>query len=163
MFHKRILSATLLLLLAGCSGLPRNVTPTVAITQTSPAPRIVENSGEVCFYTFTAETGTLEGKFYPTGCYSSSCTRILEQAANVTWNEQTGEIHIESRFVLLDTTVRFAEPQTCNADCNGGGEVSLVLEDLKGDSYRVVLGTATLGVVQVSEVNSHGLCLGSRY
>jgi hypothetical protein len=181
MLHKRILLATLLFLLAGCSGLPRHVTPTVAVTPTppappatqyatptaavaptSPAPRIVENAGEICFHTYNAETGTLEGIFYPEGCYSSSCTRILEQTAHATWNEQAREIHIESRFVLLDTTVRFPEPRTCNADCGGGGEVSLVLEGLKGNSYRVVLGATTLGVLQLSEVNPRGLCLGSR-
>lgn len=159
----RTLLVVSLFVLVGCSSVPPQLTPTAAHTPTPKPPKIVENSGQVCFYTYRGDSGTLEGKFYPRGCYSSSCTRVLEQNATATADERAHTIHLKSRFVLLDTTVYFPEPRSCSADCNGGGEVSLVLQQLTGERYEVFLGAETLGILNPSEVNTQHKCLGPRY
>lgn len=156
----------LMLLLVGCLGVGPNHEPTsaVAITVTSSQPLLIQDAGRICFYTYDAAIGKLEGKFQPRGCYSSSCTRILEQSMTTSVDEQTGALRLKSTFVLLNTRVISPEHRECTADCDGGGAAPVVFERLTGERYTVFLGTESLGEIALAEVNraNQPVCLGVR-
>ena len=154
--------------LSACVATP-SVTPVpsatvsnVAPTQPSPTPVVIENQGWVCFNEYDAGTSALRGTFRPKGCYSSSCTRPLEQKVDVALDGNRSEIRFRTHFTLLDTTVREPEPRSCTADCDGGGRIPFEVSDVKAQSYSVWIGDRNFGTIQVTTSLSitNAICLG---
>lgn len=165
--YLRVILAMHMIILSSCSSLPAPTPPlpTIPVTMTPRSPLIVENAGQVCFYTFDALSGKLTGEFRPSGCYSSSCTQIIEQGVTPLVNEEEATLRIDSRFVLLDTHVFSPEPKVCTADCEGGGVALVVFEHLLGTQYRVMLGAESVGDLALSKLSdaSQPVCLGKRW
>lgn len=151
--------AVLLCLLVGwlsaCVAAPTvTAVPTATISSApaspSPTPIVIENEGEVCFHGYDAAASKLQGTFRPKGCFSSSCTRALEQTVDVTLDRSRSEIRFHTRFVLVDTTVRTPEARSCTADCMGGGQIPFEIGDVSGQRYAVLLGDHSIGELQVT-------------
>jgi hypothetical protein len=123
---------------------------------------IIENAGLICFKEYDAITGKMAGTFVPQGCFSSSCTRPLEQTVKADLDKGQGTIKFNTKFVLLDTTVRTTGAPACTADCSGGGEVSFQLANVMTGTYTVTLGDQTMGSLDVPPVFSEieGICFG---
>ena len=164
----RLLAASIALVtvMGGCSGLPAPTpeSPTAQITRTPRQPLLVIDAGEVCFYAFNEVSRVLAGEFKPRGCYSSSCTQVLEQDVRASVDDGSRTLRFKSRFVLLDTTVTTPEAIPCTADCDGGGRIPFLIGGVTGEKYSVLLGEESLGELTVSEVGRayNPVCLGER-
>jgi hypothetical protein len=142
-------------LLAACSTVP---TP-------SPSPQkavTIENAGLICFKEYDALTKQLAGTFRPKGCFSSSCTSPLEQTVKAELNKSRGAIILNSKFVLLDLTVRTPGAPACTADCGGGGDIPFKFADVMTGTYTVILGDQEMGSMEVPPVfdKFEGICFG---
>jgi hypothetical protein len=103
----------------------------------------VEDWGKVCFW---QDQDGIYGSISPKGCYSSTCTRIVQQAGTAVVNLQGQAIALTGRFVLASTS-RF--PLPCSGDCLGGGAVQFRIDGLIPNDYEVWFGDQRLGQVKI--------------
>jgi len=82
----------------------------------------------------------------PKGCYSTSCTLIKQQAGTATLDLQNQEIHLDTRFLLLETT-RF--PLPCAENCFGGGHVQFNFDQLTPNDYTLWFSEQKVGDVHI--------------
>ena len=82
----------------------------------------------------------------PRGCYSSSCTQIKQQTGTATVDLQNQEIHLDARFVLLESS-RF--PLPCTNDCLGGGSIRFKLDRLMPNDYTIWFLDQKVGKINV--------------
>jgi hypothetical protein len=152
----RSLLVLLLMVLAACTRVPDRT----AISPFSPLPSpimptkssdaqtevlIIENEGEVCF-TGCPQCQELRAHFRPEGCFSSSCTRILEQFGEVTVDQSAFAIRFHTRFIL---DRRLPGQFGCTGDCGGGRSVEFDLGFLERGRYSVWLGDSKVGDLNV--------------
>ena len=82
----------------------------------------------------------------PKGCYSTTCTQIKQQVGTATLDLQNQEIHLNARFVLLETS-RF--PLPCAQNCLGGGSVQFKLDQLIPNDYTLWFLDQKVGEVNI--------------
>lgn len=105
---------------------------------------IIENWGEICFW--YDDVGSIIAAVSPEGCYSTTCTLPIQQVGSAVVNEQNFTIHLETRFVLKETS-RF--PLPCIENCEGGGTVSFVLGGLSVGDYEVRFRDEKVGELMI--------------
>lgn len=105
---------------------------------------VVENWGTICFW--YDDVGNIQASVSPEGCYSTTCTRPIQQVGSAIVHEQDFIIDLESRFVLEETS-RF--PLPCIENCAGGGTVSFVLGELAVGDYEVRFRDEIVGELMI--------------
>lgn len=105
---------------------------------------IVEDYGSICFW--YDDQGSMQAAVSPLGCYSTTCTRQVSQVGSAVLNQDRFQIHIESTFVLAETS-RF--PLPCTENCSGGGTVHFDLGQLQVGQYEVWYGDEIAGELNV--------------
>ncbi len=118
---------------------------TWATSRQGPLPVIV-NSGIVCFRPSTIPNELLA--YITAGCFSSSCTRVLEKSGDAHLDTRQSVIQFSTRFVLQ----RLDFPpgsRGCTADCGGGGMLEFNLMDVPPGTYEARLGAKSVGKLSV--------------
>jgi hypothetical protein len=141
-----LLSFALILLF--CSQVPSQVYP--------PGAWTIDNQGQVCFKEIDNSTA-VQGYFRPKGCFSSSCTRTLEQSLTTRVDPVRFRIELDARFVLVPYGNGL-----CTHDCNGAGTVQFDIGDVDSGVYSIWLGSDSLGVINIppKSITGQDLCLG---
>lgn len=96
---------------------------------------IVENQGEICFR--VEEDGDMIASVSPGGCFSTTCTRQVQQVGKVMIDHHDFELKFETRFVLAETS-RF--PLPCIHNCSGGGMIDFNLGLMEVGDYEQLPG-----------------------
>jgi hypothetical protein len=99
--------------------------------------------GQICFW---QDQDGIYGSISPKGCYSSACTRIVQQAGTAVVDFDRQTIALTARFVLAKTS-RF--PLPCSDDCLGGGVIQFRIDSLIPNDYDVWFGGQRLGQVKI--------------
>ncbi len=134
-------------LLAACSpGTPKSAAGLPALPSLPGGAIVQENLGRICFQTASVST-QVQGQILPVGCYSSACTRPVQQVYALDLDETQRQLRFQSRFVLQN--LAYNQPLACTRDCTGGGSMSFDLGDLQPGAYSVWLGDLNLGQFQV--------------
>lgn len=81
---------------------------------------VIENEGLVCFR-YPRNLHRLQGRFHPKGCFSSSCTEVVEDTLHVELDADQFAIRLTTNFVLMDP--HSTEPHLCTTDCGGADSV----------------------------------------
>ncbi len=104
------------------------------------------NSGKVCFQRGSTDQD-LEISFSP-GCYSGSCTRVLEKSGRVSVDSDRTIIQFYTRFALHNLDF---PPGTrrCTADCGGGGSLNFNLQNIEPGLYTVKFGSRSVGALEM--------------
>jgi hypothetical protein len=111
----------------------------------TPEPGIiVENRGEICFR--VDENGNMIASVSPEGCFSTTCTRQVQQVGKVVIDDRDFELRFETRFVLAEAS-RF--PLPCIDNCSGGGRIDFNLGMLEVGDYFVWHGEERVGKLMV--------------
>ena len=110
-----------------------------------PEPGLsVVNRGEICFR--IDEQGDMLASVVPDGCYSTTCTRQVQQVGKVMLDRRGFEIKFETRFVLAETS-RFPFP--CIENCAGGGRIDFNLGMLDVGDYSLWHGEEEVGELMI--------------
>jgi hypothetical protein len=110
-----------------------------------PSPAgIVEDYGSICFW--YDDQGSMQASVSPKGCYSTTCTRQVSQTGSGMLDQDSFQIHIDSRFALAETS---RWPLPCTENCSGGGTVNFELGPLKVGQYQVWFGDELAGEFNV--------------
>jgi hypothetical protein len=112
----------------GCWSLPENTV-------------VIENEGQLCFSRCNPCLD-LQAKFRPSGCFSSSCTEVLDRSVSGSVDAVSSVIQVDARFVLL---LPEGSPRLCTADCGGAGSVTTHLGEVIEGTYSIWLGSERLG------------------
>lgn len=149
-----------LVCLTSCTRLSEK--PNVAQLQPLSVPDeavVVKNEGRVCFEEFDNSL-ELRGHFSPKGCFSSSCTRPIEQSFVVRVDTEQYTIRLYANFVLVDPYG--SEPHRCTADCGGAGGIDFDIGDVERGTYSIWLGEMRLGELTVppESLTGHDICFG---
>ena len=104
---------------------------------------IVENWKQICLW---QDVDGIYLSVSPRGCYSTTCTQIKQQTGTATVDLQDQEIHLDARFVLLETS-RF--PLPCAENCSGGGRVQFTLDQLIPNEYTLWFSKQKVGEVHI--------------
>jgi hypothetical protein len=128
---------------------------------TSAGEQVIEDEGVVCFSPFD-NTVEVRGYYAPSGCFSSSCTRPIEESLTVRVDTDASRIQFDTRFVLTqpyDPVVH-----GCTLDCDGAGSIQFEIGDIERGTYSVWIGREKLGEIDVpSRVPSgRDICLESK-
>lgn len=117
--------------------------------------RVVENTGFVCFKKMSQDSKSIYVDVRPPGCYSSSCTEVLEQSGDMAVDEKNRVIRFHSRFEFRDIS---NVVETCTADCGGAGRLRFEVEALSPGEYEIWLGEERLGSLHMPL--SRSVCMG---
>mgnify|MGYP001031070979 CR=1 FL=1 len=112
-------------------------------TKTPEKGQMVEDWGEICLW---QDVDGINLSVRPKGCFSTSCTEIKQKTGTVLVDMQLQEIHLASRFILMETS-RF--PLPCIDNCLGGGIVLFNLSTLLPNDYTLWFGDQKVGEVMV--------------
>lgn len=130
-------------------------------------PIVVENQGQICF---NESENSLEawGVFKPKGCFSSGCTRPLQQKIDIRVDTTQFTIHFETRFTLIDPLAAKGFQKgsyECSADCGGAGEIHFDLGDVERGSYAIWLGSRKLGQISFPPevITGQDICFGEQW
>jgi hypothetical protein len=104
---------------------------------------IIEDWEQICLW---QDADGINLAISPKGCYSTSCTQIKQQAGTALLDLQNQEIHLETRFLLLETS-RF--PLPCAENCAGGGRVQFKFDQLTPNDYTLWFSGQKVGEVHV--------------
>ncbi|MBN1992989.1 MAG: hypothetical protein JW953_09825 [Anaerolineae bacterium] len=106
--------------------------------------RIVENSGRICF---ESDTNAI---YLPKGCYSSSCTRVVQQFGDVRVDEEAFTIHFNTKLVTIDPLENFwMRSHPCTTDCIDVGVMEFYLAAMASGTYSIWLGEKKIGELNV--------------
>ena len=136
----------------------------------SPVPTgavVVQNEGYVCFDEFE-DSLEVSGYFIPKGCFSSSCTRPVQQFVDIQVDTTQFVIRLSTRFVLVNPYAVQGMPRGsygCTADCGGAGSIRFEIGDVERGIYSVWLGERNLGQISFPPVVITGQdrCFGDRW
>ncbi len=115
----------------------------LSVACTSNRISVIENEGTIYFENLTSSI-ELIARAHPEGCFSSSCTRPLEQSGSVRIDTERFALHFETQFVLQRDI-----GGACTADCGGGGHIEFRIGDVERGVYTVWLGHKKLGQLEV--------------
>ncbi len=101
---------------------------------------VIENEGKVCFEIYENST-EIQASLLPKGCYSSSCTSIVQQVGNMSVDQDRYRLQFQSRFVVNRTALE----RRCTADCGGGGSITFRSGMVEKGMYTVWLGRTRVG------------------
>lgn len=104
---------------------------------------IVEDWEQICLW---QDADGIYLSVSPRGCYSTTCTQIKQQIGTAMLDLQNQEIHLDTRFVLLETS-RF--PLPCTENCSGGGRVQFKVDQLIPNDYKLWFSEQKIGEVHV--------------
>ena len=104
---------------------------------------IVEDWEQICLW---QDVDGINLTVSPKGCYSTSCTLIKQQGGTAILDLQNQEIHLDSRFFLLETS-RF--PLPCAENCFGGGHIQFKFDQLIPNDYTLWFAGQKVGEVHV--------------
>ena len=82
----------------------------------------------------------------PKGCFSTSCTEIMQQVGTATVDIQDKAINIQTHFVLNEIS---GFPLPCADNCSGGGNIIFTLNNLIPDQYKIFYGAEVVGEVDI--------------
>lgn len=119
------------------------IVSTFIIVERSTMDGIIEDWEQICFW---PDEGGTQAAISPTGCYSTTCTRPTLKTGTAVVDLREYEIHLESRFVIVETS-RF--PLPCTKNCAGGGTVQFNLGYLIPNNYDVWFRDDYVGVLSV--------------
>lgn len=121
-----------------------------------PDARVIDNQGQICFKEIDKST-VVQGYFRPKGCFSSSCTRTLEQSLTTRVDPARFRIEFDARFALASTG-----DELCTDDCGGAGTALFDIGDVDSGVYSVWLGSDSLGVLDIppDSIAGQDFCLG---
>lgn len=117
--------------------------------------QLLINKATVCFDNKGAK-GLVRGHVAPIGCFSSSCTRVIERQVSLGVNSRTGEIRIATRFLLERTGAKI-----CTADCGGGGRSTFDYRFFAPRVYKVIMGNKQVGTLDLRQANARK-CFGGK-
>jgi len=146
------------MLLAACITTPQTMVK--APLALPLANKIVENAGELCFQPTWQQTGNwieitkgseLAATISP-GCFSSSCTEIMEQTGAIRIDQASQAFYFQSRFRFLadlgsDNAGR--QVRACTADCGGGGSLMFNRIYFNEGVYSIWWGNKMVGKITV--------------
>ncbi len=124
------------------------------------ANKVVENAGELCFQPPWQQTGAfvaitkgseLAATISP-GCFSSSCTEVVEQTGVMRIDQVRHAFYFQSRFRLLaDLGMDNSGQQvrTCTMDCGGGGSLVFNRIYFNEGIYSIWWGDKKVGEMSV--------------
>lgn len=147
------------ILLAAAVGGCCNIRETA--TTSTPYPEdiiMLENRGIVCFQKLQPSDSriTVYIATHPDdGCFSSSCTEVLERKGDMQIDKKGFSIHFYSRFVVRPIGYDELTPETpgevpvCTADCGGAGFIWFEIEALPEGVYSIWLGEHKVGDLEV--------------
>jgi len=128
----------------------------------SPTPHsekiTIEDKGIICFQKIQPSDNkiTVYISTHPDdGCFSSSCTEVVERKGDMQVNEQDLSIHFYSRFVVRPIGYDELTPETpgevpvCTTDCGGAGFIWFEIEALPEGVYSIWLGENRVGDLEV--------------
>ena len=101
--------------------------------------QLLVNKAHICFDNKGAR-GLISGHVAPIGCFSSSCTRVVERHVTLGVNADTGVITVETRIHLKHTGAK-----VCTRDCGGGGRSTFDYRFFPPRVYKVMLGGKHVG------------------
>jgi len=155
---RRIWLSLCLLLLVSCATSSNGLSGRFS---SSVGEQVIEDEGIVCFRPFD-NTVEVRGYYRPSGCFSSSCTRPIEESLTVRVDTDASRIQFDTCFVL-------AQPYDpvvhgCTQDCGGAGSIQFEIGDVEPGTYSVWIGREKLGEIDVpSRVPSgRDICLESK-
>jgi hypothetical protein len=100
------------------------------------------------------EGGPVRFEVWPAGCFSSSCTEVIEVGCSVT--SAAGSLVIAADFCLADTS---DEGQPCTDDCGAVGSAECSIAAVAAGAYDVVLDALSLSFEVPSELPLGGECV----
>jgi hypothetical protein len=104
---------------------------------------IVEDWEQICLW---QDVDGINLTVSPRGCYSTTCTQIKQQTGTAVIDLQEQEIHLDTRFVLLETS-RF--PLPCTENCSGGGRVQFKFDQLVPNDYTLWFSEQKVGEAHI--------------
>jgi hypothetical protein len=113
---------------------------------------VVENSGQICFRPCD-ECRTLQATFRPAGCFSSSCTRDVQQFGDVRVDQESFKIQFRTRFVAIDPLGPGVH--ACTADCYKPS-TEFWIGHVRVGTYSIWLGEKEVGELPVPPVSLTG-------
>jgi hypothetical protein len=155
--------------LAGCAPSPDRTDATDA-TDASPLsgdPLYIQNEGYLCFSEY-ADALLARGYFIPKGCFSSSCTRPIQQSIDIKVDTASFAIRFNTLFVVIDP---FAAQRlqrgsyACTEDCGGAGIIKFEIGDVERGNYTVWLGERNLGRISFppETITGRDSCFGEQW
>lgn len=147
----------------GCASTPNN-------TFVSPLPSnaiVIQNEGYICFREFENSL-EVQGYFIPKGCFSSSCTRPIQQTVDIKIDTAQFALRFDTLFVLIDPYAAQGKPRgsyACTEDCGGAGSIQFEIGDLERGTYSVWLGERNLGQISFppSTITGRDVCFGEQW
>ncbi len=141
-------------------------TPTIIPPTASPTPIkkvfVIEDEGEVCIQPHGEFAIT--AIIYPKGCFSSSCTVVLEKSGDMKVDQGNRTIRFHSRFVGTYDMGDKSTIRVCSGDCGGLRSVTCELTYLSQGTYTIFLGDKELGQLMVPiRIPEQGKCFGERF
>lgn len=121
------------------------IVTTFIIVERPTLEGIIEDWEQICFWPDQDEGG-INSTVSPRGCFSTTCTSPVLKEGTATIDQQSYEIHLETRFVLAETS-RFPFP--CIDNCAGGGTVQFRLGDLIPNNYDIWFRDEKIGTLMV--------------
>jgi hypothetical protein len=110
-----------------------------------PTPlEVVEDYGMICFW--NDDQGKMQASISPKGCFSPTCTRIVNQSGSAVIDKQRYEINFFTSVSLVETS-RFLLP--CVESCSGGGLVQLDLGELPVGQYDILFRDDRVGELNI--------------
>lgn len=128
----------LAIILAGCS---QPAGSSIGSLQPDSAI-ILENEGYICFEEYENSL-EVRGFFIPKGCFSSTCTRPIQQDIGIQVDTTNMQFRFDTRFVLIDPYAASGKPggsYECSADCDGAGRIQFEIGDVDRGTYTIWLG-----------------------
>jgi hypothetical protein len=117
---------------------------------------IYDDKGQVCFQRSPLGSSAIKASISGVGCFSSSCTEVLERKGDVKIDAANLALKFSSRFVVRP----IHERRLCTADCGGAGIVWLDIETLPAGVYSVWLGKQQVGTLSVPIDQNKLTCVG---
>jgi hypothetical protein len=142
----------LIFALSACSGVADDTgAPANNIVPSPDDVYVEENRGAVCFTEIGATL--IEGRIFPAGCYSGSCTKPASQNLVVRVDDADSRMSFDYAFLIEDYSSYY--DFACTEDC-GAGMILFSIDELENESYEVFVGDRLIGEVQLP---SESFCL----
>lgn len=128
----------------------------------SPSPVgavTIENNGTVCFTPISDHRLKIVVETSNTACLPVGCTLVSERTGNITIDQDTKTIQLNTRFVAKDLGERPVEGISCGcfSDCQGAGRLEFDTGLLEEGIYTIMFGKQSLGQIYVPLISSN-LC-----
>ncbi len=147
-------------MLIACARTPTEQTEQMVIPLEQPAARadeepsfVIENEGDVCFRPLCEQcaefTVVVDPQNAPGGCWSSSCTEVLEQSGGVQFDVPASRIQVSSRFLVRHIPGALDGTVGCTTDCSGAGRLAFEPGSLPDGRYSVWHGENEIGTLEL--------------